>query len=185
LETDETLYLRVQSGDREAMTELVERYHRPLFQFIYRMTGLEQAAEDLIQETFLRIFAHKGRLPNCFHSWAFTIACNLTRDSFRRAANRREVTDPMEEGSFEVVMESAETTALRLVEGQTTAHAVLDLPLLFREVLVLRFYHELRLKEIADITGVPLGTIKSRLYRALRYLKERLVQEESLHENKQ
>ena len=185
MDADERLYIRVQAGDREAMAEIVDRYQRPLLQFLYRMTSLEQTAEDLTQETFLRMLVYTGHPPERFRSWAYTIACNLARDNFRRAANRLEVTDPMDEGLADHVIESAETTAVRLAEAQSAANTVLSLPLPLREVLVLRFYHELRLEEISEITGRPVGTVKSRLYRSLRCLKEQLSQEESTCENNQ
>lgn len=185
MDIDERLYICVQAGDREAMAKIVDRYQRPLLQFLYRITGLEQTAEDLTQETFLRMLVYTGHPPERFRPWAYTIACNLARDSFRRAAYRREVTDPMDEGFADHVVESAETTALRLTEAQSVANTVLSLPLPLREVLVLRFYHELRLEEIAEIIGRPIGTVKSRLYRSLRCLKELISQEKSTYENNQ
>ena len=183
--SDEVLYARVCAGDREALGDLVDRYHAPLLRFLERMTGQPQTAEDLVQETFVRMITYRGKPPERFRAWAYTVARNLARDLFRSAAQRREWTDPLEEDVSGQV--DAETSSLEACVAQSedclkAAQALLGLPVALREIINLRFYHDLRLEEIAEITGSPLGTVKSRLYHGLKALKAMLEKEGCVHE---
>jgi RNA polymerase sigma-70 factor, ECF subfamily len=179
LEADEALYAKTLKGDRAALEILVERYHPQLFKFLYRMTGLEQTAEDLAQESFIRLITYRGEPPRRFKYWAFTLAANLARDHFRSAAYQRE------EGldTFETSLgadEGVEKAVLQSVNHQQAAQLLRSLPEEFREILVLRFYHDLKLEEIAEILSIPLSTVKTRLYRALKMARQKLACEEEL-----
>lgn len=181
LEWDETLYNRVLSGDRQALATLVERYHGQLFKFLFRITGHAQLTEDLIQETFIRMLTYSGAPPEHFRPWAYRIAHNLARDYFRSAVVRREVgAQPDDELDDERMADPQDTEALGLQSSdrQQVAFLLQHLPANQREVLVLRFYHELPLEEISEITGAPLGTVKSRLFHGLRRARQILEVEE-------
>ena len=172
---DETLYQRVMAGDRAALSALVDRYHGPLRRFLYRHTGDAMLADDLVQETFTRLLTHQGAPPERFHAWVYTIAANLARDTFRTAYHRREQADPFDSEAPPVggrTPARALDDALIADAGRQQVMAALQaLSPDHRAVVILRFYHELPLAEIATITGAPLGTVKSRLYYALKQLK--------------
>ncbi|MEM8531513.1 MAG: RNA polymerase sigma factor [Chloroflexota bacterium] len=174
-DTDEQLYAQVLAGDTAALAPLVQRYHAPLLAFAYRQTGDHLLAEDLVQDAFTRMVTYHGTPPQRFRAWAFTVVRNLVYDHYRSAYVQREQQgiidlvvkpqdDPhIEPGSDEHVRRDA-------VQSDVT-EALQHLTPEQREVLILRFYHDLRLSEIEEITGVPLGTVKSRLFHALRQMK--------------
>lgn len=170
---DEALYRRVRGGDETALAELVARYHSPVYQFLYRYSGDPALADDLAQETFIRLLAYRGEAPTHFRAWIYTVATNLARDQFRSAAYRREQT---------VDLEDYEAQPADPPEGDDMAAALASLTPAHREVVLLRFYHDLKLDEIADITGAPLGTVKSRLFHALKGLKGFLAVTESRYD---
>jgi RNA polymerase sigma-70 factor, ECF subfamily len=176
LQTDEALYAAVQRGDRSALTELVGRYHAVLLRFLYRMTYDGGAADDLVQEAFLRMITFHGKTPSRFRPWAYTVAANLARDSFRSAAYQREVQDPFD-GSSEFEQHT-EDQSLQIDNRQQVTRVLQDISHEQRVVILLRYYDELSLEEIAQVCSVPLGTVKSRLYGGLRHLKALLEREE-------
>jgi RNA polymerase sigma-70 factor (ECF subfamily) len=175
-QTDEVLYAAVQRGDHPALAVLVERYHAALQRFLYRMTGDAAAAEDLVQEAFVRMITFRGKTPTRFKPWAYTIAANLARDSFRSAAYQREVMDPFD-GSSELEQRT-EDQSLHIDNHQQITRVLQCISPEQRVVILLRYYDELSLEEIAMVCGVPLGTVKSRLYGGLRHLKALLEREE-------
>ena len=179
---DETLYQRVMAGDQGSLAELVGRYHGSLRQFLYRQTGDHMRADDLVQETFARLMTHQGAPPDRFRAWVFTIAANLARDDFRSAYHRRERADPFdaddpETGHEALALRPLDDALDHQAERQEVLDALQQLSPTQRAVVILRFYHELPLDEIAAITGAPLGTVKSRLFYALKQLKFQLERE--------
>lgn len=181
MEGDEQVYARVRAGERTAMVMLVERYYGPLLKFLTRMTGLPQTAEDLVQDTFIRVLRYRGVSPHCFRPWIYQIARNLARDTFRSAARHREteyLPGEGQEDEQEADPFDTESLALQISTRQQVNALLQDLPASQREVVVLRFYQELSLKEISTITGAPLGTVKSRLFHGLRRARQILEQEE-------
>lgn len=159
---DEVLYQRVRDNDETALAELVARYHAPIYQFLYRYTGDPALADDLAQETFIRVLAYRGEAPAHFKAWIYTIATNLARDQFRSAAYQHEQS---------VDLDDYEAHTADSPESADVVVALKSLTPLHREVIILRFYHDLKIEEIAAITGVPPGTVKSRLFHALKGLK--------------
>jgi RNA polymerase sigma-70 factor (ECF subfamily) len=140
------------------------------------MTGGDRAlAEDLVQETFLRLMskADSYRYPRPLKPWLYAIAVNLARDHYKQAELRH--TDSMP-SDFEIsVAATPETDSINCEETQQVSTAMNNLPLLQREVILLRYFHELSLNEISQILQVPVGTVKSRLSVGLQRLKERLT----------
>lgn len=179
-----------------AVEELAARYYAPLRAYFYRLSfGNLADAEDLVQETFLRLMRYRGPAPAALRAWLFTVGRNLAFDRFRRASYQRErvsfegdlADDSQRQGSPAAWAADdlrLEEVILARVDGQAVQQALAHLPLAQREVLILRFYHEMKLEEIASITGAPLGTVKSRLLRGLQMLKEGLSQpvEEEKHD---
>jgi RNA polymerase sigma-70 factor, ECF subfamily len=176
--SDEQLALGIQHGRADDLTLLVERHHGPLLGFLYRMTGGDRAlAEDLVQETFLRLLnkIDSYRYPRPVKPWLYAIAVNLARDHYKQAEFRHTDSMPTQ---FEIsVADTQETELVNNEETQQVATAMKNLPLLQREVILLRYFHGLSLDEISRILQVPVGTVKSRLSLGLQRLKERVTAE--------
>ena len=159
--SDEELIGAVAEGNEPALRALLQRYERPLSHFIYRYTA-GRDVEDLYQETWLRVVRSARRFDSQrrFSTWLFQIAVNLCRDWHRRAPPLPIETD-----------ESAGATQLERAEAAVDAGRLLGrLPAPQREVLILRYFHDLTENEIALILGCPTGTVKSRLHHALARL---------------
>jgi RNA polymerase sigma-70 factor (ECF subfamily) len=171
----------VRDGDVAKLGVLFERHHHGVFDFLCRTTGNRAVAEDLTQEVFVRMLKHRStyRDEGCFATWMFGIARNLRTDHFRK---RRPV-EPLDE---EVRETAARTPGpSRLVE-QTEETALLTEALLRlredrRELIVLARYREMRYEDIADLLGVDTGTIKTRMHRAVKELRDIYI---GLTENK-
>lgn len=178
MEWDEALYHHVLSGDRQALADLAERYYAPLLAFLTRLTGQPQIAEDLVQESFIRMLQYRGPAPSTFRPWAYRIAHNLANDHFRSSKVRREIASDLIEDDPPEEPYDAERMAIQADNRAQVAALLQRLPAHQREVLVLRFYHDLSLEEIAEITGAPLGTVKSRLFHGLRRARQGLELDE-------
>jgi len=159
---------RVQAGDEAALGELLGRWRSRLYAFLWRRAG--DAADDLFQETWLRVVRAAERFDpqRRFSTWLFQIANNLCRDRARRGAVAEAHRDAMrEEMLHDPRRLEAPALDLRL-DMHRRIHA---LPERLREVLLLRYYHQLSEAEIADVVGIPRGTVKSRLHHAVRALR--------------
>lgn len=164
---DETLYRQVLQGNKGALIELIQRYHAPLYKFLCRFSGDAVLADDLAQETFTRLLTYQGVPPARFKSWAYTVARNLARDHFKSAHYRYErMTDFQEDKEG-----FSDDAGFAADDREAVIQALAKLSPDHREVLILRFYHDLKLEEIADVTRTPVGTVKSRLFHALKQMK--------------
>jgi RNA polymerase sigma-70 factor (ECF subfamily) len=164
--------------DPGILDELILVYQHRLLRYLLYLTGNRELAEDLFQETWMRVLMRGAQFNgnSRFDTWLFTIARNLVIDLRRRRsmASLEELCEASdEERPFEIP--SQEKTPFdhlaTLESGQLVADALLTLDPLHREVLVLRFHEELSLEEISRVTRAPLSTVKSRLYRGLAALK--------------
>jgi RNA polymerase sigma-70 factor (ECF subfamily) len=172
---------RLKQGDLGALNEVMTRYQHRMYRFLIRLTQDPRVAEDLFQQTWLRVIEKIGRYDagRQFEPWLFSVARNLTIDYLRQ--RRPESLDVVDEfGAAPVDRLSApdQDPLEQLLEYERAgvlAAAVATLPLIHREVLTLRFEEELKLDEIAEIAGIPVSTVKSRLLRALSNLRERLA----------
>ncbi len=176
-ETDEQLALSLQHGEASALTLLVERHHGPLLGYLYRLMGGDRAlAEDLVQETFLRLIRNIGqyRHPRPFKPWLYAIATNLARDHYKSADTRR--TDPLADESLTSTLNETplDEGLLTVDDARQVTGALAALPGGQREALILRYYQNLSLNEIAEALDIPVGTVKSRLSLGLKRLKELL-----------
>ncbi len=189
--TDEALMIRFQQGDRAAFAVLVKKHKSPLFNFALRQIRLRSTAEDVVQETFVRVvqnaadFKHEAR----FTTWLYTIARNLCIDHLRKGALRKHPSLDSKAGSQDDAGPTLgeQTADVRAnVERDATAgelrvriaSAVETLPDDQREVFLMREVANLPFKEIADITGVPENTVKSRMRYALERLQAALSEYE-------
>jgi RNA polymerase sigma-70 factor, ECF subfamily len=172
--TDEQLMGRIAGGDDEAaFATLMRRWRGPILGLCLRMIGDLHRAEDLTQETFSRVFAQrKGfQARNRFSTWLWRIALNLCYDDLRASRHRE---GPWLD-SEEVSTEPAPDHHAALVEENQLVRAALDtLSEPYRAVLILRHYEDLKFREIAEVLGVPEGTVKSRMAEALNQLNRRL-----------
>tara|TARA_B100000470_G_scaffold152819_1_gene119128 strand:+ start:3538 stop:4107 length:570 start_codon:yes stop_codon:yes gene_type:complete len=178
--TDEELIGRFQNGDEQAYIELVNRYRDRLMSFVYRFVNDEVVAEDIVQDTLVKLYTHKDYYRNIakFSTWLYTIAGNLAKTELRKK-KRRKVTNLSEMGrdDWEYDIPSDVDTA-KTVHGQFVGEqihkAIQSLPDHFREVIILRDIQELSYEEVSNIVEVPLGTVKSRINRARLQLQEML-----------
>ena len=178
--TDEALFARVRSGDRESLSMLVQRHEASLFGLLVRLTGGDRSrADDLFQETFLRaIRAAKTFDPNkMFRPWITAIAVNLFRDEARKRRNRGEVNIGGDEkdspvGQPTAGVEAPNAAAEREDEATRVNAALKHLTVKERSVILLHFYDHMTLAEVAETLSIPVGTVKSRLHSALTRLKE-------------
>ena len=177
LPTDEQLIIEIRSGSQAAMEVLAKRYYKPIYAYIYRKTGNSHTAYDLTQDVFVKMirnlssFSDKGK----FSSWLFTIAVNTSRDYYRSAAHRHANADtPYEEykqgddgDSVPFIFEKKETRKM-------LKQAIERLPEMQSEAVLLKYFHNMKIREIADITSSNENTVKARLRQGLGKLKELL-----------
>lgn len=175
---DEELLREWQQGSAGALEALVQRYHAPMLAHLARLTGDAHLAEDLTQETFVRLVrdAHSYRYPRPFKPWFYTIARNLARNHWQSANYRCEDIGAAHAARHEPAAGELDPAAWleRLERRQGLQAALAGLSFEQREVLSLRFGQEMSVAETAAVLGVPPGTVKSRVFTALRRLRDRL-----------
>jgi RNA polymerase sigma-70 factor (ECF subfamily) len=178
---DRALMERVVGRDPDAFATLYRRYERPLFNFLLRMTRHRPLAEDLLQETFTRVWRaartwDPGRGPT--RSWLYKVALNTARSELARKVHRVPH-EPLDAPGRELRDETGgeERLTARLDEerrARAVARVLDTLPDFMKEVVVLRCQQQLSFAEIAQVTGAPEGTLKSRFHRAVVALRSRL-----------
>jgi len=179
--TDEELITRFQEGDEQAYIELVNRYRDRLMNFIYRFVNDMEKAEDIVQDTLMKLYTHKHYYRDLakFSTWIYTIAGNLAKTELRRK-KRHKVTNlsHMSKDEKEYQLPSVEPETDDTVQGhfaeKEIQKAIQELPLHFRTVVIMRDIQELSYEEISKIVDVPLGTVKSRINRARLQLQQSL-----------
>jgi RNA polymerase sigma-70 factor (ECF subfamily) len=177
--SDEALLTRVKAGEEAALEVLVERFRRPLFGYLHRMLGNAAEAEDVFQETFLRVVKHLPRFEEGrrVKPWVYAIASNLVKNVYR-SRKYREKTSIDQEGAegepLSASLAALAQTPSELASESERAVAVRDaidrLSPVSRDALVLFYFQGLAYEEIAQALEVPLGTVKSRIHNALAKL---------------
>jgi RNA polymerase sigma-70 factor (ECF subfamily) len=180
LMSDEQAMLRVQTqDDHRAFAQLVERWQKPIYRLCARMTGDPHRGEDLKQEAFARLFEYRMdyRPGAKLSTWLWRIALNLCYDELRRRHRRGEGSLNGDEGgnvaASKDYLADEPTPDKHLAtreEGELVRRALLRLPEIYRSVLVLRHYEDLKLREIAEVLEIPDGTVNSRLAEGLAQL---------------
>ena len=175
---------QLQAGHDAALNDLMERHASPVFRFLCRMVGNEDDANDLAQETFVRVFksAKSFRAEQRFSTWLFTIAANLARNHFRWRARHPNLSLDAENAETEQTLGSTlpantptpKEAALAGERAVAVRAAVGNLPADLREVIVLCEWEELSVAEAATILEATPKAVESRLYRARGLLRERL-----------
>ena len=166
-------------GDPDALAAAISRYQLRLYRYLQRLVEDPPAAEDLFQQTWLRVMENLGRYDarRSFETWLFSVAHNLAIDHLRK---RRpdSLDETLPEGGLRHEVADAHPDALEQAleweRAGLVAEALRELPAIHREVLTLRFEEDLKLEQIAEVAHVPLSTVKSRLQRSLEGLRSRL-----------
>ncbi|MDQ3674406.1 MAG: sigma-70 family RNA polymerase sigma factor [Gemmatimonadota bacterium] len=185
--SDQQVVVFAQQGREDAYRELISRYERPVFSLVFRMVRDRETAEDLAQETFIKVLNNIDRYrPEFkFSSWLFKIANNITIDHLRR---RQLDTISMEGAPDAVTAESARATSIAVASSAPSAleqlesrelggaieKAIAKLRPEYRACIILRHVEDYSYDEIAEIVKLPLGTVKTYIHRARQELREAL-----------
>ena len=181
--TDAELIIGAIAGRSDGFEELVRRYQRPITSYVYRMLGDYDSALDVTQEVFIKVYKSLTKYSSDykFSTWLYRIAHNAAVDHMRR---NPKVADSLEaenaDGSYQVQLESKNAspeTMRERSEWRTEIEAVVRcLPTAYRDLILLRHSRDLSYDEIADVTGLPLGTVKNRLFRAREMMREIFIE---------
>ena len=166
--------------DPQLLGRLIEQYQHRLLRYLVYLAGTRELAEDLFQETCIRVLerGHQYDGRHEFITWLYAVARNLTIDYLRK--QRPVSLDGLMEDEGNAPAEPADTRPLawevvaQHEQAERISTALLGIPVDYRETVLLRFQEGLALEEIATVTGAPVGTVKSRLYRGLNLLMSRL-----------
>lgn len=179
--SDEDLIERFQRGDLYAFDLIVKRYKDQLLNFVYRFVGNQEEAEDIVQETFLRVYRKRKAYKRIakFSTWIYTIAGNLARTELRRRKRRKlfSISDlGFEDKDYEISDERStpESEVDGVIQEEIIQKEINNLSPKFRQVIILRDVQELSYEEISKIIKVPIGTVKSRVNRGRLKLQSRL-----------
>jgi RNA polymerase sigma factor (sigma-70 family) len=169
---DELLAIRCQLGERDAFDALVARWHEPVWMYARRVAGSADAADDLVQDVWIRVLRGLPRLkdPARLRAWIFGIARRVLMDRFRQQYSSPLIAD------VDIANLGAPDAGDTLADDLADMlDRLADLPVVERDVLALFYLQELSMNEMADVLAVPVGTIKSRLHRARRMLHARML----------
>ena len=179
--TDEELIARFQDGDSYAFDQLVRRYKDPLLNFIFRFIGDLIESEDIVQDTFYRVYKNKHYYKEVakFSTWIYTIAGNLAKTELRKRKRRKifsinKVTQSEKEFELPDPERDPEEEVNSTLTEKHIYKAIRSLPPKFRQVIILRDVQGFSYEEISSIIKVPLGTVKSRVNRARLRLQDDL-----------
>lgn len=173
---DELLVRRLRAGEISAGEALARRYHQPLLRYLQRMAGSDHVAEELLQATWLSVLEHLSKFdasstPGGFKAWLFRIATNKANDVWRARHRERSAKEVLR-----LVAEDEAPQASHRAEGaeqhDRLLWAVGQLPENQRQVLMLRYYSEMKFVEIAEVLGCPLNTALGRMHKAMLRLKQ-------------
>ena len=175
--SDEALAAEAARGDTEALRCLYSRYQVPAFNLILRLTGDREMAQDLLQEAFTRVWTMAHTFDpqrGAFKGWLYTVALNTARSEL--AKKRHAVTHVEADDALGLVSpaDGPEALLVRSEEHRRVEAALARLAPLLREVVVMKVFHQLKFREIAEISRTPEGTLKARFHRAVAELREHL-----------
>src|SRR6185295_12865570 len=180
---DSDLVATAINGAEGSFEELVRRYQRPISAYVYRMVGNYESALDLTQEIFIKVYGSLRRYREefKFSTWIYKIAHNSAVDHLRRNTTREQSLVVGPEGDqFDLPLESTrlspEQESERKERRGEIESVVRTLPGNYRELIILRHSQDLSYEEIVEVTGLPLGTVKNRLFRARELMRQQFVE---------
>ncbi|MCB1023361.1 MAG: sigma-70 family RNA polymerase sigma factor [Acidobacteria bacterium] len=169
-------------GREETFEELVRRYQRPIVSYVYRMLNDYDLSLDVAQEVFIKVYNSLERYSSDykFSTWLYRIAHNAAIDHIRRRSGKEQSLETeSSDGTYQLQIESPRPTPeedRERSEWRNEIEAVVKcLPSVYRELIVLRHSKDLSYGEISEVTGLPLGTVKNRLFRAREMMREMFV----------
>ncbi len=171
-QSDNQLMLQVREGNLEQLGILFDRYQKTLYNFFLRLTNDRDSSEDLVQEVFLRIlkYRHTYRGDGKFTNWMFHISRNAHVDFFKKQTREQAMSDDEQEMISQDF--SADDSVEKDQEIRLLQIALAKLPIEKKEVLVLSRYHDMKYEDIAAIQDCQVGTIKARVHRAIKELRD-------------
>ena len=180
--TDEELILEFQQNNTvKAYEILVQRYKNPLINYIYRFLGDYEACADIVQETMIKVYRNKDSYKSIakFSTWIYTIAGNLARTEYQRRKRRNifSINSYGDDGeTFDIPDESARPDVITDsgIKDEIIQKALLKVSDSYREMVILRDIQEMSYEEIAEVTGITVGTVKSRINRGRNQLQKLL-----------
>lgn len=176
--SDEALMERVKRGDLNMLSDLVRKYEKPLFAFIYRVIGNSHEAEEVFQETFLRIHEKSStyRSDSKFRPWMYRISLNLCRDLLRRRPHAPELS--LDDDIKPEMLTDPKAGMTRNLIAYHVRKIITSLPDKLRPVFLLYHYQGMSYQEIASALQIPVGTVKSRMHEAVKLLARMLKEME-------
>jgi RNA polymerase sigma-70 factor (ECF subfamily) len=181
--SDAELVLSAISSGEASFEELVRRYQRPIVSYVYRMLGDYEGSLDVTQEVFIKVYNSLERY-SCdykFSTWLYRIAHNAAIDHLRRnSVNTQSLETENTDGTYQLQIESPQPTPEQNRERSEwrveIEIVVKKLPAAYRDLILLRHSRDMSYDEIAEVTGLPLGTVKNRLFRAREMMRGLLVE---------
>ena len=179
--TDNAIMLKVKSGDLDKMALLFQRYHRPLYGFLYHMTNQREVSEDMVQNIFYRMlrsrhtFAGNGE----FRTWMYHLARNVLKDHWKKAGVSRPAAEWEDRIGDGVLLDEQLEKKMEL---EMLQKRIASLSPESREVLILSRYQDLKYAEIAEVLDLSVGAVKVRIHRAINQLKTLYMQSETKNE---
>lgn len=181
--TDGELIISAMTGRTEGFEELVHRYQRPITGYVFRMLGDYEASLDVTQEVFIKVYNSLAKYSDeyKFSTWLYRIAHNAAIDHMRRNSNTAQSIEAENaDGTFQLQIESRSPSPEQdheRNEWRTEIDAVVRcLPTAYRDLIILRHSRDLSYDEIAEVTNLPLGTVKNRLFRAREMMRELFIE---------
>ena len=172
--SDHALMLAVRDGELDALGELFERHHGPLFGFLVKLTGQRTAAEDIVQTVFQRMlkYRHTYREDGSFTAWMYHLARNVNADHYKKQ-NKVSYTDDMEHWEKKLsVEENAHSQMSKSQDLELLQKAIRMLSTDKQEMLVMTKYQGLKYEQVAEVFGITEGAVKVRMHRIMQELKE-------------
>ena len=180
---DGQIILDVLAGRGEGFEELVRRYQRPITSYVYRMLGDAEAALDVTQEVFIKVYNSLDRYSSeyKFSTWLYRIAHNASIDHMRRNSHyMQSIEAENSDGTYQIQLESSSPNPEELHESSEwrdeIENVVKWLPPAYRDLIILRHSRDLSYDEIAEVASLPLGTVKNRLFRAREMMRSMLIE---------
>jgi RNA polymerase sigma-70 factor (ECF subfamily) len=189
VDEDQVLIKKTLAGEKKAFEELMRKYEKKIFSFVVRMVRNEEVAIDLTQDFFIKIFnvLDKYNFEYKFSTWAYRICYNLVIDHIRKNQMQVDSLDDSVVSQKDMMLsenyvkedgfKSLSDHEIRRYVWQT----VDTIPLKYRELILLRYIQDLKYEEIADITSLPVGTVKNRIFKAKELLKGEMEKDGMLH----